>query len=244
MRYFFRVEYDGTDFGGWQRQDNTDTIQQRIEEAFATVLRVPCCIMGAGRTDAGVHARRQAAHFDVDTPLDERRIEKSVNAVLPPAIAISALRPVAPDFHARYSATQRRYKYYLSTCKAPLQFKRAWLMYYPVNWELVVSSANHLLGTHDFSTFCATGSSNENSICTVTHAAFENHGSQWIFSLSANRFVYKMVRSITGTLLAVGRGAITATFESILDSKNRLAAGETAPACGLVLDDVIYPGVD
>lgn len=150
MRYFFRVQYDGTGFRGWQRQDNAPSVQQTLEKAFSTVLRTPCEVVGAGRTDAGVHARRQGAHIDVDAPFDIRLIEKSVNAVLPWSVEVSTIQPVADDFHARYSAIRRRYRYYMSTVKAPLLFKRVWILYQPVDWNRVAANIACVRGEHDF----------------------------------------------------------------------------------------------
>jgi tRNA pseudouridine38-40 synthase len=244
MRYFFRVQYDGTGFRGWQRQENAPSVQQALEKAFSTVLRVPCEVTGAGRTDAGVHARRQGAHIDVAAPFDIKLIEKSVNAVLPWSIEVSGMQPVADDFHARYSAVQRRYRYYISTVKAPLLFKRVWIVYQPVDWGLVAGNIGCLKGEHDFETFCATGSSNEHSLCVVHDVSLENNGTLWVFSITANRFVYRMIRSLIGTLVDIGDGTITEPLETLLEKKDRGAAGDTAPACGLVLDDVVYPGVD
>jgi tRNA pseudouridine38-40 synthase len=244
MRYFFRVQYDGTGFRGWQRQENAPSVQQALEKAFTTVLRTPCEVVGAGRTDAGVHARRQGAHLQIDTPFDVRLIEKSVNAVLPWSVEVSGMRPVADDFHARYSAVKRRYRYYMSTVKAPLLFKRVWILYQPVDWKVVADNIGCLRGEHDFETFCATGSSNEDSLCTVEDVSLENSGTLWVFSITANRFVYRMIRSIIGTLVEIGRGSITESLQELLERKDRSGAGETAPACGLVLDDVVYPGED
>jgi tRNA pseudouridine38-40 synthase len=244
MRYFFRVEYDGTDYGGWQRQENGPSIQQALEEAFSVILRTPVSIVGAGRTDAGVHARRLGAHVDITSAFDIRSIEKSINAILPWSIAIASFSQVPDSFHARYSAQSRRYKYYMSTVKAPLLYKKAWLVYHTVDWPKAIESCACLIGTHDFTTFCATGSSNEDSVCTVSEAGMEREGSQWVFSIAANRFVYKMVRSLVGTVIEIGRGAIQESMKSLIDKKDRSLAGETAPACGLVLDDVRYAEVD
>jgi tRNA pseudouridine38-40 synthase len=244
MRYFFRVQYDGTGFRGWQRQDNAPSVQQALEKAFSTVLRAPCEVVGAGRTDAGVHARRQGAHIDVAAPLDTGLVEKSVNAVLPWSVEVSGMRPVSDDFNARYSAIWRRYRYYISTVKAPLLFKRVWVLYQPVDWQLVADSIACLRGEHDFETFCSTGSSNETSRCTIEDVSLEQQGSVWVFSITADRFVYRMIRSIVGTLIGIGRGTVTESLESLLAKRDRTAAGTTAPACGLVLDDIGYQEVD
>ena len=174
MRYFFRVEYDGSKYGGWQRQPNAVTIQELLENAFETALRVPVSITGAGRTDAGVHAKGQGAHLDVEKPVDIRRCECSINALLPREIAIYNLQQVNDSFHARYSAISRRYVYRMCTRKRPLSFQRAWFLFYDVNWDLVRDNLQFLEGTHDFTSFCASGSETPNNICTIKKAKVFN----------------------------------------------------------------------
>jgi tRNA pseudouridine38-40 synthase len=244
MKYFFRVEYDGSRYGGWQRQTNAATIQATLETAFSTVLRRPCAVVGAGRTDAGVHARCQCAHIETAAALDPAAVRLSVNALLPFDIAIDRLLPVEDAFHARFSAISRRYRYYLCTKKRPLLFKRAWMVFYPIDWRMVRRSAEALCGTHDFSTFCAAGSGARHARCTVTEASLTEENDLIVFTIEANRFVYTMVRSIVGTLIDIGRGRITDPMADLLASRDRARAGMTAPACGLVLDRVFYEGVD
>jgi tRNA pseudouridine38-40 synthase len=243
MRYFFRVEYDGTGFGGWQSQTNVPSIQDALGAAFATVVRHECPVTGAGRTDAGVHARGQGAHVDINVPVDAAKCERSVNAVLPDDIAVYGMRPVAGDFHARYSAVRRFYKYYMAGRKKPLLYKRVWMVFYEVDWNRVEKNITMLLGTHDFSAFCASGTTTENMVCTVAEAALSQEAGNRVFSIAADRFIYKMVRSIMGTLIDIGRGRLTTTIKDIIDGKDRKAVGETAPACGLVLDYVEYPDI-
>ena len=244
MRYFFRVEYDGSRYGGWQRQGNAPSIQETLEGAFTTVLRTPCRIVGAGRTDAGVHARAQGAHIESAVSLDPARCEHSVNALLPPDIAVYRLQRVDDAFHARYSAVTRRYRYTLCSAKRPLLFKRAWMVFYTVDWGKVEAALPILCGSHDFAAFCASGSGARHTECTVTHASLARENDCRIFTIEANRYVYTMVRSIMGTLIDIGRGRLADSLEDILASRDRRRAGQTAPACGLVLDDVIYEGVD
>jgi tRNA pseudouridine38-40 synthase len=244
MRYFFRVEYDGTCYGGWQRQHNAPSIQEALEKAFTTVTRMPCRIIGAGRTDAGVHARAQGAHIELDAAIDVSESELSVNALLPTDIAVYHLQPADEKFHARFSALSRRYRYSMCPRKRPLLFKRVWMVFYEVDWKRVEEDSAALIGTHDFSTFCATGSGVQHARCSVTHAGLSSEGDLKIFTIEANRFVYTMVRSIIGTLVDIGRGHITDSFADLLASRDRRRAGMTAPACGLVLDNVLYKGVD
>ncbi|MBN2188812.1 MAG: tRNA pseudouridine(38-40) synthase TruA [Chitinispirillaceae bacterium] len=242
MRYFFRVEYDGTAYGGWQRQDNTASIQGELDRAFSIATRAACRVTGAGRTDAGVHARAQGAHVDMTAELDLSAITSSVNGLLPRDIAIFGLRPVGDDFHARYSALSRRYRYYLCCRKRPLILKRAWPVLYDLNWDRVETEIASLKGTHDFTTFCAAGSSARHADCTVIDASLSRSDDLYIFTIEANRFVYSMVRSLCGTLIDIGRGRITGSLTDRIESRDRSRAGQTAPAFGLVLDNVIYPG--
>jgi tRNA pseudouridine38-40 synthase len=242
MRYFFRVEYDGTRYCGWQIQPGGFSVQQLIEEALAVVLRVPCPVVGAGRTDAGVHARAQGAHFDAPETVDAGRLTVSLNALLPHDIAVYGMVPVGPEFHARYSAVFRRYIYYFSDRKSPLCYKRAWMAYYPIDWERAALEAGHIIGRHDFTAFCASGADSEDKVCDVSFAAFSHRGDGVrAFTIEANRFVYKMVRSLVGTLVDIGRGRLNASMDAIIASRNRGMVGETAPACGLVLERVGYP---
>ena len=242
MRYFFRVEYDGTPFGGWQRQPHKVTVQQKLEEVLAIVLQNPVEVIGAGRTDAGVHGAAQGAHFDSPKTVDEKKCELSVNALLPHTIAIYNLRLVDDSFHARFSAQLRRYRYQISERKRPLLTKRVWMIHCKVDWDLVRRNAEQLLGTHDFSSFCSSGCGTDNMVCTVSKAEFVYQGGVHVFTIEANRFIYKMVRSITGTLIDIGRGYLKTSVAELLNIKDRTKSGQTAPPSGLVLDFVGYPG--
>lgn len=242
MRYFFRIEYDGTEFGGWQRQPNQISVQEKLEDALAILLRTPIEVTGAGRTDAGVHALGQGAHFDSPVELDLRKFELSINALIPPSIAVYNVCRVDDTFHARFTAVRRCYKYYLCMRKRPLLFKRAWMVFYDVNWDCVNENIRQLSGTHDFSSFCASGCGSDNMICNIMHASLDRQDDLYVFTIEANRFIYKMVRSITGTLIDIGRGYLETSIEKLLSQKDRRLSGQTAPASGLVLDYVTYPG--
>jgi tRNA pseudouridine38-40 synthase len=244
MRYFFRVEYDGTGYGGWQAQTNAKSVQQTLCEAFGIVTRSECAVVGAGRTDAGVHARAQGAHVDIDVPIEIEKCMLSVNAVLPPDICIYGMRQVDASFHARYSAVRRQYAYYLADRKRPLLYKRVWMVFHEIDWATVQRNVPKLLGKHDFAAFCASGTSTENMVCTVNDARLSLDGGVHIFTISADRFIYKMVRSIVGTLIDIGRGRLDTTIDAIIAGKDRKNAGETAPACGLVLDYVEYRNIN
>jgi tRNA pseudouridine38-40 synthase len=245
MRYFCRVSYDGTSFCGWQRQPEGGSVQQCLESAAATVLRRSVAITGAGRTDAGVHARAQGAHFDVDGCItDIGRFTRSVNGVLPPEVAVYRVTEVPSSFHARYSAVRRSYRYTICLRKSPLLLGRAWHVGYGIDWRKLADEVTALRGEHNFAAFCAAGSGCATAVCTVSSASIEPEGECMVFSIEANRFVYKMVRSIVGTLIDIGRGEIPMTLGMVIDSKDRSLAGVTAPPCGLVLDNVVYTEVE
>jgi tRNA pseudouridine38-40 synthase len=242
MRYFFRVEYDGANYGGWQRQKNAVSVQQCLEEAFSTVAGHDCAVVGAGRTDAGVHARGQGAHVDIDRGITANKVEISVNGLLPPDIAIYGLTAVDERFHARYSARHRTYAYYLTTRKRPLVRCRAWSVRYRIDWEAVERAVEQHRGTHDFVAFCSTNTTTENMRCTVHRAALDRSVDPFVFTICADRYVYKMVRSLVGTLVDIGRGAIEFTIGTLLERRDRSLVGQTAPPWGLVLEHVVYPG--
>ncbi|MBN1984245.1 MAG: tRNA pseudouridine(38-40) synthase TruA [Chitinivibrionales bacterium] len=244
MKYFCRVEYDGTNYAGWQVQDNGCSIQSVLERAFGTVLRKAVKVVGAGRTDAGVHARGQGMHVEIAEGDVPQSCEYSVNSILPTDIAIYRLQRVDDSFHARYSAVERRYVYTLVPRKQPLLFKRAMRVGFPVDWKLIEENIAQLTGTHDFTSFCASGSSVEKKICTVTQAIIARSDDRAMITIAANRFLYKMVRSLVGTLIDIGRGRITENIASIIAAKDRSRCGETAHACGLVLDYVKYRDID
>jgi tRNA pseudouridine38-40 synthase len=241
VRYFLRVEYDGTIFGGWQNQPNVVSVQEVLEKALSVALRKQVQITGAGRTDAGVHATAQAVHFDFDDPIDLNKVQLSLNALLPREVAVYNFTSVDPSFHARFSAIARQYKYYLCLRKKPLLLKRVWMVYSKVDWDLVRKNSTDLLGKHDFTSFRASGAGSDNAVCTVKKISFDEVGECLVFTIEADRFIYKMVRTIVGTLIDIGRGRLSSTMAEIIASRDRSRAGSTAPPFGLVLDRVTYP---
>ncbi len=243
MRCFFRVEYDGRQYAGWQVQRNALSIQSALQEAFATVVRRPCPVTGAGRTDAGVHARAQGAHVDLPPDADLNRLVIAVNAVLPYDIAIYSLRQVDESFHARFSAIRRTYRYRLAERKSPLLHGRVWVNAHAIDWELVARESTALMGTHDFTAFCASGSGAASMTCSVDEARWETACGVRTFTISADRFIYKMVRSAVGTLIDIGRGRLSDSMAAVIASRDRGRAGDTAPPWGLTLDCVSYQGV-
>ncbi len=237
------LEYDGTGYGGWQVQDNADTVQGRVEAALGEVLREEVRIHGAGRTDAGVHALGQVAHFETASALPAENILKGANTHLPPDIVILATDEADPDFHARYSARSKVYRYriLLRDLRSPLARFRALRVSPPLDRERMRAAAKLLTGRHDFAAFAAAGSSVKDTVRNLTRLEVKEEGEELVLEFSADGFLYRMVRNLVGTLLEVGKGKLTVEeVAGILRSRDRKKAGPTAPAYGLYLVSVVY----
>ncbi len=242
QRYFIHFAYDGGAYHGFQVQPNGNTIQAEIEKALFTLLRQRVEIVGAGRTDTGVHARHMVAHFDFNDPLEVEALAFRLNKVLPQDIAIQKIEQVEMEKHARFSAISRTYHYYIHTTKNP--FLRAYSaeLHYPLDFNEMNRAAQLLLKTTDFASFCKSHTDVKTTLCTVTEARWiEQEDGSWYFRITANRFLRNMVRAIVGTLIEVGRGRMSlADFEQVIKGKNRSDAGESMPACALFLERVEY----
>jgi tRNA pseudouridine38-40 synthase len=242
-RYFLELAYNGTDFHGWQMQDNAPSIQQLITQKLSTILQTEISIMGCGRTDAGVHASQFFAHFDAEElPLDKATIVHKLNTMLPESIAVYGLQQVQDDAHTRFHATKRSYQYFISTRKDPFTSNTSYKFNIPLDLNAMNKACELLLGEKDFGCFCKANADNHTDICTVFNANWEQNEHMITFNITANRFLRNMVRAIVGTLLDVGQGRTRLEeFELILESKDRSSAGRSVPASGLFLSHVEYP---
>lgn len=243
MRYFLILSYKGTNYHGWQVQQNAHSVQGELERAMSTILRSPCGITGAGRTDTGVHASHYVAHFDTtDIIADTDSFCYHLNSILPKDIAVKSITHVKDDAHARFDATEREYKYYIRTEKDPFSRDTAWQYYVPLDTEAMNTAAAHLLEYDDFTTFAKLNSGNKTNICRIMYAHWENTPEGLVFIIRANRFLRNMVRAITGTLVEVGKGRMTPEeFSRIIAARDLSLSGSSAPAQGLFLSDIKYP---
>ena len=242
MRYFITFAYDGTSFHGSQTQPNGNTVQAELEAAFATILRQPVPLTFAGRTDAGVHAEQMVAHFDFDKPVPANLCGR-LNNLLPASIAVTDIRRVVDDAHARFDATERTYYYRITSRKDPFTHQTRTRIGTPLDFEAMNNAAKHLLGQQDFASFCRTHTDVKTTICDVKEARWvQENENEAYFVITADRFLRNMVRAVVGTLFEVGRGRMTQQqFADVIAAKNRCAAGHSAPAEGLSLVQIKYP---
>lgn len=235
------IEYDGTDFHGWQVQPNLRTIQGEVQRALKTILKHEVILTGSGRTDVGVHALGQVANFKTDQSLGEETIERALNGILPGDILIRSAEEVNDEFNARYGAKSRVYKYRVFLGRTAILRRYVWEVGYPLNLESMVTATESIRGEHDFSSFCVAESSKENNVCEVVSAVWEKLRNEFAFVIESNRFLHTMVRSLVGTLVDVGRGYLSVSdFVEITKAKDRKKAGPTAPARGLYLVEAKY----
>ncbi len=245
MRYFLELKYNGAGFCGWQRQPNQPSVQQTLEGAIATLLREEVKVVGAGRTDTGVNAAYYVAHFDVVQEVtDGDQLLLKLNYMLPEGIAVGSLTPVSEEAHARFSATEREYRYYISPHKDPFTRHETWQYYVPLDVARMNTAAALLLEQKDFTTFAKLKSGNKTNICRLMEAQWSADGRGVLcFTIRSDRFLRNMVRSIVGTLVDVGRGRYTPEqFGEIVESRDLSRSSAGAPPQGLFLSDVVYPG--
>ena len=243
LNYFVELAYNGTEFHGWQVQPNAITVQELINKAFSTVFRTPVEIIGAGRTDTGVHAMQMFAHVELPEEFDKGVVLYKLNAILPDSIAIFNLIPVKEKAHARFDAMKRSYEYHISLVKDPFKTDTSWqLINKALNIAKMNEAAQILLTYTDFESFSRTNSDVKTFHCKISRAEWVREADSLIFYISADRFLRNMVRAIVGTLIEVGVGKTSLKdFRTILESKDRTKAGPSAPARGLFLTEVKYP---
>ncbi len=241
MRYFLELSYHGKNYYGWQIQPDVISVQEKITTALSTILREEITIVGAGRTDSGVHASQMYAHFDVDKDLDENFTYK-LNAILPDDIVIYRTIKVSDEAHARFDAVSRSYEYKIWMGRNPFLLDTTWqLNYKNINIEAMNAAAKLLYEYEDFECFSKVKTDVHTFNCEVTNAVWELEGEELTFYVSANRFLRNMVRAIVGTLLDIGLGKKSVEdFRMIIESKNRSKAGVSVPAKGLFLTKVEY----
>ena len=241
-RYFIWLSYDGTNYHGWQVQPNGISVQGELQRVLSTLLRQDISITGAGRTDAGVHARVMAAHFDFEGDIDCKQLAYKMNRMLGVDIVIDRIEEVASDLHARFSATERTYHYYIHTRKDPFQRHFSCEIHYPLDFEKMNEAGRILTTYEDFGAFCKAHSDVKTTLCRVTRAEWIQTGeTTWYFVITANRFLRNMVRAVVGTLVDVGRGRLTLDeFRGVIEGKRRSDAGDSMPGNALFLEDVKY----
>ena len=244
MRYFIEIAYDGTSYHGWQIQGEEPTVQRLLEEGLRYKLGCMQSITGCGRTDSGVHARQFFAHFDLDGNPDNQQVENAVselNSFLPSDIAVYRIFRVADNAHARFDANTRTYHYYINICKDPFLERFAWTYRASLEVDAMNKAAMMLPEFSDFTSFAKLHSDAKTNICRISAASWSLEGRQLVFTITADRFLRNMVRAIVGTLIEVGRGKLTPEyFREVILSKDRGAAGMSAPAKGLFLQKVDY----
>ncbi len=242
MKYFLQFSYNGKLYHGWQNQPNAITVQQVLEQTISTILREEISLMGAGRTDAGVHAIQMFAHFEMEAIINIPEVVYKLNAMLPDDIAVQQIEQVEPDAHARFDAISRTYEYWVIPQKNPFYMDSAHYVKRQLNVQKMNEAAQLLLQYDDFECFSKSNTDVHTYLCDISAAAWKEKGALLVFSITANRFLRNMVRAIVGTLLDVGSGKSTVDdVKAIINSKNRSQAGTSVPAKGLYLTKVIYP---
>lgn len=242
MRYFITLSYDGTNYHGWQVQPGADSVQARLNDALSKLLGGGVECVGAGRTDAGVHASMMVAHFDTERTVDCDQLAFRLNRIVPRDIAISKVEAVGDDMHARFSATSRTYHYFVYTRKNPYRRHYATQLHFEPDFPAMNDAAEVLLQTDDFTSFSKVNNDQKTNICHVTQARWvQVEDDLWRFEITANRFLRNMVRAVVGTLLEIGRGRMTKDdLRRVIAAKNRCSAGESVPGNALFLVDIQY----
>ena len=242
QRYFIYFAYDGTAYHGWQIQPNGISVQEVLQDALSKILRRKTEVVGAGRTDTGVHARLMVAHFDHPEAIDGPQLTYRLNRLLPSDISISKVVAVEETMHARFSAKWRTYRYYVHTRKAPFLRHYSYETPYALDYALMAKGAERITHHENFAAFCKSGADNKTTLCAVRACKWvQTSDHSWYFEITANRFLRNMVRATVGTLFLLGRHKISLTdLERILNEGNRSHAGESMPPHALFLEDIEY----
>ena len=241
-RYFLHIQYKGTNYHGWQVQPNAITVQEEVEGALSTIFQDKVDVMGAGRTDTGVHASCLIAHFDREESFSIKDVKFKLNNILSRSISIDSIREVQPEFHARFDATSRSYEYRIGFKKDPFLEETSFVVTKKLDVRKMNKAAQLLLGEKDFSCFSKSKTQTFTNNCNVVEAVWVETLYGVMFKIKANRFLRNMVRAIVGTLLEVGEGKRSVeSMEALILSKNRSNAGFSVPARGLFLVDIEYP---
>jgi tRNA pseudouridine38-40 synthase len=235
------LEYDGTEFSGWQIQPNGRTVQEELEKALRQITGDDVRVAGGGRTDAGVHARGQVATFAINKDHGPAELRRSLNGVLPEDVVVLDACVVGPEFHARFSAKSRRYAYTIAIGATAIDRRTVWACPYRLDAGVLRRIAVRVMGEHDFTSFAKVGSEVEHGLCIVTQSEWRMMGDRWVYHVQANRFLYGMVRALVGTMVDMARGyRPEAEWDAILDARDRRMAGTAAPARGLCLMSIEY----
>ena len=242
MRYRINLSYDGAPFCGWQKQNDVPTVEGTLEAALAILLGAETDVVGAGRTDTGVNASFYVAHFDSKEPFDARTLCYRLNAILPKSIAVQSIEQVDEDFHARFGAKARQYRYYIHRDKDPFRNAYSWHCRYRLDAEKMNEACKYLIGKHDCKCFEKTGSDNKSSICDIMSASWQaREDGSLVFTIRADRFLRNMVRAIVGTMVDIGRGVHEPEYISVLlENGTRSDAGQSVPGNALFLCDIRY----
>lgn len=242
MRYFIEFAYNGKNYFGFQVQPNAISVQEVLQNALSTILKKTIAIVGAGRTDSGVHAKQMFAHFNFDGDFDKDNLVHKLNSFLPKDLAVCQIHSVSEEAHARFDATSRTYEYKMHTFKDAFLHDGSWMYSKPLNLDIMNEACKILLNYNDFECFSKVHTDVNTFNCSIKEAHWQQNKNEIIFTITADRFLRNMVRAIVGTMINLGSGKISlADFENIIKSKNRNEAGFSVPAQGLYLIKVRYP---
>lgn len=243
-RWKLKIEFDGTSFSGWQKQDQVRTVQGELEKALTTFLREKIDVMGQGRTDSGVHAECQIAHADLPESVNAAKLIHAMNGLLPKDMAVIHSELVKDNFHARFHAISRRYRYQVAERPVPLHRHTHWVVTHQVNEKLMHECADMIRGEHDFVNFAKEDSAMDEygtTKCKILESGWERRKPFWIYRIEGNRFLRHMVRRIVGTTIQVATGRVEMhQFEQLLSGRKVKRKGHSAPAVGLILEEVKY----